>query len=453
MVDTSAMIVAKGGFDAIAMNGSPPPRLFHFGLATLAFALAWVPASADPPTVLALARPIPRLEDSNPKLASHLNLLGVPRWHANGFAGQGVKVAVLDTGFRDWRRSAGREIAAEPMWKSFRADADLEARDSRHGVLCAEVVNAIAPRTQTLFANWEPDNPASFLQAVRWAKEQGAKIITCSVVVPSWSDGDGGGPIHRELERILGDGTHPGDALFFASAGNTALRHWSGNLCTDKDGWHHWTPGDVHNRLQPWGAEPVLVELYGSLRRNMVMQVVDSATGAVVAEGRPRFESSDPAWTRASVRVEPMAGRSYSVRLFAASGGVGSRFHLVVLGGNLEIATFEGSVPFPGDGREVIAVGAIDREGKRLAYSSCGVDRGPRPELAGMVPFPCKGRDKPFSGTSAAAPQAAAVAAVIWSRHPDWTAAQVKQALQRSAQDVGAEGVDNETGHGLVRLP
>jgi subtilisin family serine protease len=453
MVDTCVRFVAKKGFDASAMNGSPSHNLLRIGLAALAFAWPWASIWADPPTVLALARPIPKFDEPDPALAPHLHLLGAPRWHANGFAGQGVKVAVLDTGFRDWRRSVGREIAAEPTWKSFRLDGDLEARDSRHGVLCAEVLHTIAPRSQPLLANWEPDNQTSFLQAVRWAKDQGAKIISCSVVVPSWSDGDGGGPIHRELERILGDGTRPGDALFFASAGNTALRHWGGNLCTDRDGWHHWRPGEVHNRLQPWGTEPVLVELYGSLRRNMVLQIVDNATGTVCAEGRPRFESADPAWTRAAARLDPVPGRSYSVRLFAASGGVGSRFHIVALGGNLEIASPEASVPFPGDGREVIAVGAVDREGKRLAYSSCGVEGGPRPELAGVVPFPCRGREKPFSGTSAAAPQAAAVAAVLWSRHPDWTAAQIRQAMLRNAQDVGPQGVDNETGFGLARLP
>lgn len=435
------------------MNGTFALRLFGFSSAAVAFALCWAPVSADPPTVLALARPIPRFETPDPALAPHLTLLGVNRWHQSGFGGQGIKVAVLDTGFRDWRRAAGHEIAAEPVCRSFRSDGDLEARDSRHGVLCAEVVNTIAPRTQPLLANWEPDHPASFLQAVKWAKEQGAKIITCSVVVPSWSDGDGGGPLHRELQRIVGDGTHPEDVLFFASAGNTALRHWSGNLCTDRDGWHHWREGQIHNKLVPWGTEPVLVELYGSLRRNLVMQIVDNATGAILSEGRPRFESSDPAWTRAAVRLDPQPGHSYSVRVFASSAGVGSRFHLVALGGNLETASAEASVPFPGDGKEVIAVAAVDREGKRLAYSSCGTDDGPRPELAGLVPFPCKGREKPFSGTSAAAPQAAAVAAVLWSRHPEWTAGQVKQALQRAAQDLGPRGVDNETGFGLAKLP
>ena len=63
--------------------------------------------------------------------------------------------------------------------RSFRADQNLEARDSQHGVLCAEVIHALAPQARLLLANWEPDDPNSFLSAVRWAREEGASIISC----------------------------------------------------------------------------------------------------------------------------------------------------------------------------------------------------------------------------------------------------------------------------------
>src|SRR5438105_310434 len=34
----------------------------------------------------------------------HLVRLGVKRWHALGFLGQGVRIAVLDTGFRGYKK-------------------------------------------------------------------------------------------------------------------------------------------------------------------------------------------------------------------------------------------------------------------------------------------------------------------------------------------------------------
>jgi subtilisin family serine protease len=62
-------------------------------------------------------------------------------------------------------------------------------------------------------------------------------------------------------------------------------------------------------------------------------------------------------------------------------------------------------------------------------------------------------RERPFTGTSAAAPLAAALAALWWSRHRDWTADQVRKAMRSAARDLGPPGHDWETGYGLIHLP
>jgi subtilisin family serine protease len=87
-------------------------------------------------------------------------------------------------------------------------------------------------------------------------------------------------------------------------------------------------------------------------------------------------------------------------------------------------------------------------------YSSCGPNsRRPKPDFVATVPFASTWRSKPFTGTSAAAPQAAALAALVLSRHPDWTPAQVREALRRAAVDLAPPGHDDETGYGQLRLP
>jgi len=129
-------------------------------------------------------------------------------------------------------------------------------------------------------------------------------------------------------------------------------------------------------------------------------------------------------------------------------------FHLVALGGSLRYSTARCSIPFPGDGAEVLAIGAVDAEGHRVDYSSCGPGVAcPKPDLVAAVPFPSLWRPRPFSGTSAAAPQAAGLAALLWSRHPDWPAQRIRDSLLRSARDLGPPGPDEETGHGLIGLP
>lgn len=56
----------------------------------------------------------------------------------------------------------------------------------------------------------------------------------------------------------------------------------------------------------------------------------------------------------------------------------------------------------------------------------------------------------PFFGTSAAAPHAGAVAAIVWSAVPTATRAQIKDALINSALDNMAPGWDRDGGYGVV---
>jgi subtilisin family serine protease len=56
-----------------------------------------------------------------------------------------------------------------------------------------------------------------------------------------------------------------------------------------------------------------------------------------------------------------------------------------------------------------------------------------------------------FNGTSMATPHVSGVAALVWSNHPNCTAAQIRTTLQKSAMDLGAAGRDNDFGFGLVQ--
>ncbi len=380
----------------------------------------------------------------------HLRRLGADRWQAAGALGQRLKIAVLDSGFRGYRAHLGKELPARVIARSFRRDGNLEARDSQHGILCGEVLHTLAPEAELLFANWEPDSPEQFLQAARWARQQGARIISCSVIMPSWSDGEGGGPFHEALARILGTGRDAGDVLFFASAGNTARRHWSGPFHDAGDGYHEWQAGEVNNVLVPWGSNRVSVEMFWRPGAQYRLTVLDANTGSPVGRSVVR---SGKGKTCAIVRFTPQARHGYLVRVQRVAGQTGS-FHVVALGGDLRGSTARGSIACPADGAAVIAVGAVTSDGRRAWYSSCGPNsQSPKPDLVAPVPFPSRWRAMPFTGTSAAAPQAAGLAALVWSRHPDWSADRVRQVLRTSAEDLGPPGHDFETGYGLVRLP
>jgi serine protease len=56
-----------------------------------------------------------------------------------------------------------------------------------------------------------------------------------------------------------------------------------------------------------------------------------------------------------------------------------------------------------------------------------------------------------WDGTSMATPHVSAVAALVWSYNPAWTNAVVRNALDATAEDLGAAGRDTSYGFGLVR--
>jgi len=380
----------------------------------------------------------------------HLAFLGADRWHAAGFRGQGIKVAILDSGFRGYRSFLGRALPEHVTVHSCRSDGNLEAKDSIHGILCGEVVHALAPDAELLFANWEPDRPDQFIDAVRWARGQGARVLSCSLIMPSWSDGEGGGPTHAALAELLASHGGPADAVCFASAGNTAQRHWSGVFHDGAAHFHEWEQGRTENELSPWGNEPVSVELCWHAAGDFDLIVDDRTMHEEVARSLAQKALERVC---AVARFQPRPCHDYDVRVRLAGGTPGT-FHLVALGGYLQSTTSQGSIPFPADGPEVIAVGAVGADGHRAPYSSCGPNSPcPKPDLVALVPFPTICRTQSFSGTSAASPQAAALAALWWSKYPNWAATQIRHALQASAHDLGPPGHDYETGYGLISLP
>lgn len=370
---------------------------------------------------------------------AQLARLGVDRWHRGGYLGADIKVAILDTGFDSFRQRLGRTLPQNVVMQSFRYDGDIKAGSARHGLHCAEIVHALAPCADLLFANWEPDDPAAFLKAVRWARQEGASIITCSVVIPSWGDGEGGGSIQAELSRLLSDD----GPLFFASAGNVADRHWSGDFHPGPCNFHEWRPGKLDNKLSPWGADIVSVELTSPLHTEYRAIILDDE-GNDVGVIHPVAVAG---YRAASVRFIPEKASTYRLRLRQISGQPGP-VRVVVLGAGLEWSIAKASVVFPGECPSVIAVGAVSGDGKRLPYSAFG-GRSRKPELVAVVPF--AGIDS-FSGTSAAAPQAAGLAALIWSRFPQRKAAGVRTELFRGSKDIGSPGEDSETSHGVIRL-
>lgn len=115
----------------------------------------------------------------------------------------------------------------------------------------------------------------------------------------------------------------------------------------------------------------------------------------------------------------------------------------------------------------VIAVGAANSSGQRINYSQYGVGltlMGPSEVIstkASGLPYPnntsntqfgyySNSAGSNFNGTSAAAPNVAGVASLVWSANQNLTASGVKQILSQTAVDLGTSGYDYVFGSGFV---
>lgn len=108
------------------------------------------------------------------------------------------------------------------------------------------------------------------------------------------------------------------------------------------------------------------------------------------------------------------------------------------------------AVRYPATRQEVVAVASTDHNDARSWFSNYGPEievAAPGSDILSTAPGDLYLTD---SGTSFAAPQVAGVAGLVRSRNPGLPAVYVRQTIRDSAEDVGATGFDNLTGHGRV---
>jgi serine protease len=161
----------------------------------------------------------------------------------------------------------------------------------------------------------------------------------------------------------------------------------------------------------------------------------------------------------------------YSLLEEAINNAVANNVTVIAAAGN----DGKAEVSYPAAFNNVIAVGAVNYQKKRTSYSNYGneidvvapggvvaEDPDGDGDLNGGIlqetfrqylgfRFFAFGWGYWFlSGTSMATPHVSGVAALIKSKHPDWTPQQIKDALINTAEDLGPAGKDAEYGYGLV---
>jgi len=132
------------------------------------------------------------------------------------------------------------------------------------------------------------------------------------------------------------------------------------------------------------------------------------------------------------------------VLLIAAAGNDGSAY------------SSTDALSYPASYNAVMSVAAVDSNKALASFSQ----KNSQVEIAApgvnvLSTYPegtgSQGNYGNMSGTSMASPHVAGVAALVWSHHPTCSAAQIRDALNASAQDLGSAGRDVKFGYGLVQ--
>ena len=222
-------------------------------------------------------------------------------------------------------------------------------------------------------------------------------------------------------------------------------------------------PGKIFNRKDPNG--PMDDNAHGTHCAGIIGATANNAVGiAGVAPGVKLMAVKVLTAKGGGTEYDVMKGVAYSITNGAkivsmslggtATTSVERKFYeAAVMSGALVVAAAGNSADglgFPAAYPGVLSVGATDSGGGLAKFSNHDASMGVTAPGVGILSTVPGDTYAKFSGTSMAAPYVAGVAALVWSKHPDWTAEQVKDQIERTAKDMGAPGVDPMFGHGEI---
>ncbi|MBQ1014274.1 type VII secretion-associated serine protease mycosin [Micromonospora sp. M51] len=162
-----------------------------------------------------------------------------------------------------------------------------------------------------------------------------------------------------------------------------------------------------------------------------------------------------------AVAIEYAIERGADVISVSIAGGVSDRLQQAVrmaLQADIVVVAAAGNAPwaqlvgYPARYPEVIAVGGIDRDGKRATVSLTGPDIDVVAPAVDIYSTSIDGKYRKGTGTSDATAIVAGAAALIRSKYPYLPAREVAHRLTATAVDKGPPGRDDEYGYGVIDL-
>ena len=411
-----------------------------------------------------------------------------------GVSGAGVKIGVLSDGVTN--------LAASQALGDLGPVTVLPAQagSGDEGTAMLEIVHDLAPNAELYFAT-ALGSTASFAQNIRNLQAAGCNIIIDDVyyfVESPLQDGQtgtsqtNGGIIAQAVKDVAAAGV-----LYFASAGNSGNKNdntsgtWEGDYVDGGAaggplvgaGQLHNFGGVTYNTLLASIDNPISLfwaDPLGGSANDYDLYLLDSTGTAVVGVSnefqtgtQDPFEIMSGGFSGDRVVVVKFAGSARFLRLGTnrnrlsiSTAGEISGHAATSAPNSFGVAAVSAFAVFPNAFSAGNSVETFSSDGpRRIFFTESGAAITPgnftasggavlqKPDLTaadGASVTGVGGFPSPFYGTSAAAPHAGAIAALVKSRSLSLTATQVRTALFGSAIDIEAAGVDRDSGIGII---
>lgn len=347
------------------------------------------------------------------------------------------------------------------------------------GTALLEIIHDLAPGAALAFAD-NGLSEADFANNILLLRDAGAKIICDDVLYllePAFEDG----LIAQTVAQVVAND----DVVYVSAAGNHELDHYEGDfISNDGDSYHEFssTPMDETMNVTLSAGSTILLVLqwnnaFGRSADNYDLIVFDANSSTILARSTDVQNGDDDPVEYLEYRNSFFLPRTIQIAVSKVS-GASRRFKLYTLGSGVTPTQFagtsDGAIYGHAAAAHALAIGAIDASdpnndtiesfsahgpARMYSYDNNGnpiaFEDRPKPDLIALDGVQTKVGQagffaNPFFGTSAAAPHAAGIAALLREVAPQKTALAINAVLRSAAIDLGASGYDPIYGFGRI---
>ncbi|MDE2814511.1 MAG: S8 family serine peptidase [Gemmatimonadota bacterium] len=444
-IDTTSFAVL--GVDILAQSRS---------LMRVSVPTASLRAVSELPSVAFVRRPYrPHAQQT---LSEGVALIRARENHAAGAKGQGVKVAIIDGGFKGADKLL-RDLPIRRWYRDYTRTGIYAGMDA-HGTACAEIIHDVAPEAELYL--YKVVDIVDLENAKDRCIQNGVAIVNYSATWVNEGFGDGRGIICDIVNDAADNGI-----LWVNAVGNYAQKHYMGFWHdSDADNRHDFAAGDdMVNFVDEIGiADAIRVTLtwddWPITTADYDLYLYYQDAFGNIEEVSKSTDVQDEGGTPVEfLEYVALQEGTYGISVVRVGEAEPKKLRVWSWHHDIEYPVPASSLGIPSDARGSLSVGAIHYDQWDLGILASYSSRGPtadgriKPDLVAPsgVATASYSADR-FGGTSAATPHVAGAAALLKSVNPSLSRDDLWQALVESTVDLGAPGKDDSTGYGKLVL-